>query len=361
MGGMRFRVFNLAFCLLIATGWISQSQSQDLLRSRNQVRRDSEIEMLTAGTYLARDVISEHDTAEVIRRVLKKDIYEDLDRSDYLALLEDTVKEYPESRVAHEALADTLIGHEGESSVDFRRGVQELKRASELSFRDGVVRYEPQLPYYLAITGDEEGLHRYAEQAFALIPEGPKRYPVYLYYANALARLKSPLTDEMFKRAIATRPIGQWAPYEFYVTYLRDSRRYERVLELLTPEILKEAAFLRDIFQAARCESLQVLNRSREAKTECRKSKINHNEHLPSVGSTPERGKTDFPHDSNQPDDCRYQSGCLYHPQCPYPGYCVCYNAFVWNLAEIALNEAIAEAPGSQDATAWTLRDRAIR
>lgn len=280
--------------------------------------RDVEVKAIVAGTYLARDVLGEHDTPDVLRRVLKKGAFSQLDEPGYVTLLEETVRENPLSRVAHEALANTLIEHRGESAGDFEHGVRELKRAAELSFDEGLVRYEGQLPSYLAITGDEEGLHRYAEQAFALLPEGPDRFSVYLYYAHALARLKSPLTDEMFARAIAVRPAGDWSPYEFYLVYLKENKKYETILSLLTPAVLRDAEIMRDFFQRSRCEALRAVGRQSAVKAEC--SGKAQQQRPTSVGATGME-KTDFPHNSST-DDCRSQAGCLYHPTCPTPGYC---------------------------------------
>src|SRR5258705_489454 len=81
--------------------------------------RDVEVKAIVAGTYLARDLLAEHDTAEVLRRVLRKGAFSELDEPGYVALLEETVRDNPLSRVAHEALANTLIGHRGESGADF--------------------------------------------------------------------------------------------------------------------------------------------------------------------------------------------------------------------------------------------------
>src|ERR1044072_5705098 len=172
------------------------------------------------GASLARDRVSEYDTPEGLRRVLRREPYASLSDAEYAELLERTAREFPESRVARAALANRVIGHSGEEGADFARGVQELQRAAELSFRDGVVRYEPQLPYYLALLGDEAGLHRYAEDAFRLLPDGRERYSVYLHYAQALGMLRNPLVHEMFGKALAARPAGDMAAHEFYVRYL---------------------------------------------------------------------------------------------------------------------------------------------
>ena len=240
----------------------------------------------------------------------------------------------------------------------------ELKLAAELSFREGRARYILQLPYYLAVVGDEEGLHRYADQAFALESDENERHPVYLAYAIALGKLKHPLAQDMFTRAITTRPTGTWAAHEAYTAYLRETRQYQRVLDLLTPAIMKDAGILREFFRSARCEALVGLGRDREAKSECR-GDASRSQPPSSVGSTQTRPRSrpgavtaavNYPH-NNTADDCRSQAGCAYHPN----GGAWCYNYLVWNLTEVALNEALGEAPGVLHSVAWTARDRAIR
>ncbi|HEX9940507.1 MAG TPA: hypothetical protein VGG03_00710 [Thermoanaerobaculia bacterium] len=334
-----------------------------------------EVAALIADTPLMRDLPGPEDTAEVIRRYLRKGNYEKLSPERYTALMEDTVRRWPESRLAHEGLAQALLGGHGDPSPEaLQRAAKEYLAAAEIGFSHGEVHYEMVIADVLGRTGDKAALDDYFAKVFSLIGDEKERYGAYLSYAQALSRLGDRRAEEYFLKAIDVSP-GGLDPYELYAVYLLETGQPRKVLDLLSPQVLESAVSTRDFFRGLRCRALKQLGHDPKQEADCQVTSRPVPPSVGGAGSVPfvfeaaEGQKGDGSLESifgkahiNNADDCRYNTspGCAYHPADPN-FYKICYNFLTWNLAEIIENEAFTEAPGSRVAVAWTVRDRVLR
>jgi len=285
--------------------------------------------------------------------------------------MRDTVKRWPSSRFAHEGLANALLAADGgqhgaQGSATKEAAASELLAAAELALAEGQLRYQLQLAQLLADVGDRQGLDRFFTPALKLATDRTDRYVTCLAYADALARFADARADEQFGCAIENRADGIFAPYELYADHLLELRRYQDVLDLLTPAVIERAEMLRGLFFDMRCRALVGLGHDASRERDCQQAE----EASPRPGRST-NGAT-APDDtsgglsgfakvhSNAGDDCRSQTGCAYHPSDTTHRFW-CYKYHTWNMAEVMTNEALGESPGSQAAVAWTERDRYTR
>lgn len=221
------------------------------------------------------------------------------------------------------------------------------------------MRYQGWLADLFADTGDAETAESFFERALGVASDEGDRYVTHLAFANVMSELgRNTRAEEQFGHAIQARPEGIFEAYELYSVHLMKNKQYDRVLDLLTPDVVESAVILHDFFLGMRCKALTALGRDPNDEADCLALPPQPLE--PTAGAQPgsKHGISTRAHNNNA-DDCRYQAGCALHPNDPAQYWC--YNYLVWNLAEIMKNEAQSEAPGSRASVAWTVRDRATR
>lgn len=177
-----------------------------------------EVLCVITNTPLFRDLPGPDESPDLLRRYLRQEPYENLGDTEYRALMEEAVELWPLSRYAHAGLAYALLAGHGvpQSLSDRQRAADELLTAAEIAFSQGKVRYETEIAQLLGDLGDRDRLVRYFSRAFELLPEGTRRYPGYLHYARALAKLDDDQAETFFQKAIELSPPGIGEAYEFY-------------------------------------------------------------------------------------------------------------------------------------------------
>jgi tetratricopeptide (TPR) repeat protein len=320
-----------------------------------------EVQELVAGTVLQRDLPAPTESPEVIRRYLRLGRAQGLDADTYLELMRRTAVRWPQSRLAHAGLADALRdAHAGSPSPEeLREAATHLLRAAELSLGEGRIRYQDAVAELLPRVGAAGEAEAFFENALAVADDEGDLYVTHLAYAGLLAKEgRDESADAQYEAAVERRPDGIYGAYELYSVHLMATGRYQRVLDLLTPDVVANAEILHDFFLGMRCKAARSLGAEPETVPDCRA--LPPAPVAPTLGAQPGLVSrlTTRAH-SNNSDDCRYQAGCAYHPS--DPSQYRCYNYLVWNLAEIMKNETGGESPGSRASVAWTVRDRATR
>ena len=320
-----------------------------------------EVRELIAGTVLQRDLPAPTEPPEVIRRYLRLGRLEDLPFESYVKLMRRTADRWPESRLAHAGLSAVLRNEHDRtpSPEELREAATHLLRAAELSLLEGRLRYQDAVADLLPRVGATEEAETFFEHALEVADDEGDLYVTHLAYADVLARSgQDERADAQYEAGIARRPDGIYGAYELYSVHLMKTGRFQRVLDLLTPEVVADAEILHDFFLGMRCKAARSLGADPETLPDCRA--LPPPPVSPTLGAQPGLAShLGTKAHSNNADDCRYQAGCAKHPNDPAQYWC--YNYLVWNLAEIMKNETGGESPGSRASVAWTVRDRATR
>jgi len=234
-----------------------------------------EVQCIIGDTYLVRhDMPGSDESPDLLRRYLQKPPYENLSKEQYITVMEEAVRLWPQSRYAHAGLAEALRGPNGIPGdlADRRRAADEFLVAADIAFSKGSVRYVTELSQLLADLKDKEALDRYFKRVFELLPEWEGNYRTYLDYAFALDKLDDERAETYFQKAIAFRPdVGD--AYEFYGRYLLDHGKAQKVLELLALNSQAERATYPPTFHYQRYQALEQLGQKAEAAVECQQAR----------------------------------------------------------------------------------------
>jgi hypothetical protein len=120
-----------------------------------------EVLCIVGGTYLERDLPGPGESADLLRRYLEDPPYDGLGDEAYVALMEEAVRLWPESRFARAGLARAILrGHRERTIAEKRRAAPEYLKAAEVAFAEGKVRYVSELAHLLGDLGDRENIER---------------------------------------------------------------------------------------------------------------------------------------------------------------------------------------------------------
>ena len=88
------------------------------------------------------------ESPDLLRRLLQQEPYENLSKEQYLAVMEEAVRLWPQSHYAHEGLARALrASHDAQVDPAVkRRAGDEILTAAEIAFSEGKVLYVTELP-----------------------------------------------------------------------------------------------------------------------------------------------------------------------------------------------------------------------
>lgn len=164
-----------------------------------------------------------------------------------IALLEDAVAKYPESRHAHAGLGYALYARyeKTQSKDDMQAFVGKLLDADQIGFTYGRVHYTTLVALGLGRLGDKERLDVYFEQA---IKVAKREYLSTLDYARGLALIDDPNAEEWFKKAMSIEPTGIADSVAYYADWLLEHGANESVINLINEEVqLNYAHFLKGV------------------------------------------------------------------------------------------------------------------
>jgi hypothetical protein len=233
-----------------------------------------EVHCIVGGTYLERDLPGPSESPDLLRRYLEQPPYEGLSDEAYVALMEEAVQLWPESRFAHAGLARGILsGHRERTVAEERRAAPEYLQAAEIAFAEGKVRYIRDIADVLGDLRDRDALNRYLARALKLTSDQGEQHALYLFGGRALEKAGDDSAELYLRKAIEIRPLGTWEAYEGYVTFLLEKRRPQHVLELLSPELEAQQVVPRWYLHNMRCSALLNLGRQDEARAECDKAR----------------------------------------------------------------------------------------
>jgi hypothetical protein len=225
------------------------------------------------GTYLERDLPGPRETPDLLRRYLEQPPYEGLTDEAYVAVMEEAVQLWPESRFAHAGLGRAkLRGHRERTVDEKRRAAPEYLQAAEIAFAEGQVRYIRDIADVLGDLRDRAALNRYLARALKLTSDQGEQYALYLFGGRALGKAGDNSAEGYLRKAIEIRPLGTWEAYEVYITFLLEKGRPQQVLELLSPELEAQQVVPSWYLHNMRCSALRSLGRQDEARAECEKA-----------------------------------------------------------------------------------------
>lgn len=178
------------------------------------------------------------------------------------AALRKAIESHPESRHLRQLHVDLLWERSqgGKDRSLLEQSAREAVRAAEIGLRNGSGAIEPALSHRLAETLGLLGARQELDRIFSrLMAAGTPEPTVFLDYAQGLARLNDPRTEEALKKAL---PRADGDARAAYAEWLLDQGRDRDALVLLPEETsLYYLHFLRGL-------ALERLGRTEEASAE---------------------------------------------------------------------------------------------
>jgi tetratricopeptide (TPR) repeat protein len=237
---------------------------------------------------LSENLPGPRETPDLLRRYLEQPPYEELRDEAYVAVMEEAVQLWPESRFAHAGLGRAILrGHRERTIAEKRRAASAFVSAAEIAFAEGKVRYVLDIADVLGDLQDRDGLNRYLTRALAMTRSEHERYGLYSRIGRALSKAGDDSAEIYLRKAIETQPTGTWESYELYGTFLLEHGRARDVLDLFSPELEARQIVPPAYLLAMRCNALQKLGRADEARSECDRARTAAPPAIPCFENTP--------------------------------------------------------------------------
>ncbi len=190
------------------------------------------------NTYLAHaaDFPDANETVDMLRLYMYgNELHWRDDHANALAVFEDMVRRYPNSRHAHAGLGCTLEHeyHETGAPAALKRAMQHLVRAAEIGMNHGKVRYTDLLARGLAETKQVGLFEKLFNRAFEI---GDLPHVIHVDYAEGLARLGDRRAEAQYQEAIRHQPQGHIEAATNYAQWLLDRGRFSDALDVISVE-----------------------------------------------------------------------------------------------------------------------------
>ncbi|MGB9776013.1 MAG: tetratricopeptide repeat protein [Anaerolineae bacterium] len=307
------------------------------LGSRRPEASSPEVQMFITDTYLAHteEYPDPNEPVEVLRLYLEgQELLRYRRIGDAIALFEQAIQRFPESRHAHAGLGYAMWQRYKDSGAeeDLRLAIDEFLRAARIGMKFGKVRYTYQIAVGLAQLGDRGSMDQLFREALDV---GDRKYLTSLDYARGLGLLGDPRAEAWYKKAIELQPEGNVDAIAYYAEWLLDQGQEERVLQIIPPdEHIEYLHFLKGV-------ALERLGRMPEARGEY----LQYIE-ASALDAAPSRYRI---------SGSKVQEGIVFDDQIAPRGIgCQGYEL----LANVIECEAGGESEGGKRAVGWTVRTR---
>ncbi len=288
-----------------------------------------------ADTYLAHaaEFPDPNETVEVLRLYLEgnKHLYEGQVK-EALSVFAQAMQVQPDSRHALAGMGYALSAKylQTQDSADLRAAANYFLKASETGRAFGGLHYTREIAYRLGKLGDREGLYAFFSSALAT---GQNPYRTHLHFAEGLAQLNDPTTEEWFQKALTLQPQDSMDAVAAYADWLLGRGQWERVLAPLSSAGAFDYLFL---LRGVALERMGELDQARRAYA--RYAPLSQILPVPAryriEGSVAQEGLV-FEGDSDS-----IETHCI------------------TNISQCIYAEAEGESSGAKRAVGWTIRNR---
>lgn len=310
------------------------------LGSKDLEALSPEVQRFIADTYLAHteEYPDSNEPVEVLSLYLKgQELLRHRRIEGAIALFDQAVQSFPESRHAHAGLGYALWQRYKDSGAEenLRLAVDEFLRAAQIGMKFGKVRYSYQIAIGLAHFGDRTSIDHFFREALLV---GDRKYLTTLDYARGLGLLEDPRAEDWFRQAVALQPEGNIDALAYYAEWLLDHDRPADIVALIDPDAhIEYLHFLRGV-------ALERLGKWEEARAA-------YQIYAPISRLDPAPRKYRIA-------GSRAQEGLVFEGDV-IPQYVPCdgYD----DLALVIECEAAGESEGGQRAVGWTVRTRVFK